>query len=97
METGAVKGDIKIGGRKNVQDPSESFAGMISCLQMYEGFLVPSQVDFLRKCRVSHTYETKFKYCPDGFEYFKNQCFKISKTAVDFATAELQCTSEPGT
>ena len=91
--TDAVIGPIRVGSRK-FQHPTngvQNFAGQMSCLQLYESSLSPSLVDHLKSCPVVEAHHAKFKLCPPGFEFIKNECFMLSRNGKDFAGAEYDC------
>jgi Lectin C-type domain len=89
----AVNAPIQIGSSKYDQ---KAFSGKISCLQWYEGPLTHPQFLYLKDCPVNVTYQGKSSLCPQGYDYYKKNCYKISLKAQDFATAEAYCTSTPG-
>jgi Lectin C-type domain len=90
----AVNAPIQIGSSKYGQ--STAFSGKLSCLQWYEGPITHPQFVYLSKCPVNNTYQGKSSLCPQGFEYYKKNCYKFATKAQDFATAEAYCTSPPG-
>ena len=91
----AVNAPIQIGSNKYQQ--TEAFAGKISCLQWYEGPIIQPQFLYLKQCPANMTYyPSKATLCPQGYEYYKKNCYKFSLRAQDFATAEAYCTSSPG-
>jgi Lectin C-type domain len=91
----AVNAPVQVGSGKYQQ--SNAFSGKLSCLQWYEGPLKHSQFQYLKDCPVNATYPRKAALCPQGFEYYKKNCFKFSSKPQDFATAEAYCTSSSGT
>ena len=90
----AVNAPIQIGSNKYLQ--SGAYSGKMSCLQWYEGPLTQSQFIYLKQCPLNNTYPSKATLCPQGFEYYKKNCYKFSSKAQDFASAEAYCTSTPG-
>jgi hypothetical protein len=90
----AVNAPIQIGSSKYNQ--FQAFSGKISCLQWYEGPITQPQFVYLNKCPVNNTYQGKSSLCPQGFEYYKRNCYKFATKAQDFATSEAYCTSTPG-
>ena len=93
--TDAVIGPLRIGSRK-FQHPTtgvENFAGQMSCLQLYEGSLAPSLADHLKSCPVVEEHHGKFKLCPPGFEFIKDNCFLLETKTMEFASAEYDCVS----
>jgi hypothetical protein len=101
LATDAIKGPIRIGSRK-FQPPNaastghESLAGKISCVQMYEGALSPSQMDHQKSCPVVENHPGKYSHCPFGFQHFRGHCYLLSLREKDFANAEYDCVSRSG-
>ena len=94
----ALEGPIRLGAKKyESPSPTEanSFTGKMSCLQLYESFMRPSQVQHLKKCPLDGSYIAHEK-CPSDYTYFKGHCYKISGKAETFSTAEYQCSRLPG-
>ena len=101
LMTDAIKGPIRIGSRK-FQPPAtaptgaESLAGKMSCVQMYQGALTPSQMFQQKRCPVVDSHPAKFLNCPFGFQYYRGYCFLLSLKEKDFANAEYDCISRSG-
>ena len=87
-------GSIVTLGTKDTQDKItglENFIGQMSCLQMYEGRLLPSLVHLLKPCPVTQKYLGKMLLCPDKFYYFKGKCFQFPRYDKEFGEAEYDC------
>ena len=87
-------GSVVTLGTKDTQDKTtglENFAGQMSCLQIYEGRLLPSLVHHLKKCPVTEDYLGKMTICPQNFFYYKGTCFQVPKFDKEFGEAEYDC------
>ena len=92
----ALEGPIRIGAKKyESESETTSFTGKMSCLQLYETVMQPSQVQHLKKCPLDDSYTTLEK-CPSDYTYFRGNCYKISNSEETFLTAEYQCSRLPG-
>ena len=104
LMTDAIKGpSVRVASRKfqPFSDPPpasgyESFAGKISCLQLYEGALTPSQMFQQKSCPVTATHPAKFANCPFGFQHYQGQCYLLAVKEKDFAGAEYDCITRSG-
>ena len=85
---------FKIGGRRAATN-TRSFSGKLSCLQIYDQFLQPSQLLHLSKCPVAPDYE-KFSECPSDYFLFRSHCYKLSTSQDVFSYAEYSCTTKKG-
>ena len=91
----ALEEPIRLGTKKYPEDNENSFAGKISCLQLYESILKPAQIYHIKHCPLGADY-LRFTPCPIGYYLFRDHCFKVSQTAASFSEAELDCTTVPG-
>ena len=93
LTTDAVKGPVRLGSRKFQAQltGTENLIGQMSCLQIYEGRLLPSLVHHLKKCPVVADYAGRMNLCPRGYTYFKQQCFQLSRFEKEFGEAEYDC------
>ena len=70
---------------------SNGLDGKMSCLQIYEYSIRPSQSMELQTCPV--TDDRRSRPCPERYFKHKNNCFMVSETSADFSNAEYQCSS----
>ena len=104
LMTDAIKGpSVRVASRKfqPFSDPPpasgyESFAGKISCLQLYEGALTPSQMFQQKSCPVTTTHPAKFAKCPFGYQYYQGTCYLLAVKEKDFSGAEYDCVTRSG-
>ena len=94
----AVNTHIRLGSSKFQASPGQkNFAGKMSCLQIYEGPLALAHFIGFQKCPVKETYPMVASHCPEGYDYYKGYCYRLSQSREEFATAEGSCVSEAGT
>ena len=86
---------IRLGSKKYPENNENSFAGKISCFQLYESFLKPVQIHHIKHCPLDNNY-VRFNPCPSGYYLFRDNCYKIMSSATTFTEAELDCTTAPG-
>ena len=93
LVTEAVKNSIRIGARKfqDANTGTENLLGQVSCLQVYEGRLLPSLVSHVRRCPVTERYGGRSRLCPPLFTYYKGQCFLSPIFEKEFGQAEYDC------
>ena len=93
LVTEAVKDSIRVGARKyqDLSSGTENLLGSISCLQVYEGRLLPSLVHHVKKCPVTEKYAGRARLCPPLFTYYKGQCFLSPTFQKEFGPAEYDC------
>ena len=93
LTTDAVKGPLRLGSRKfqDLQTGSENLIGQMSCLQIYEGRLLPSLVHHHKNCPVSPDYAGRMTLCPLGYTYFRRECFQLSRFEKEYGEAEYDC------
>ena len=89
-----VGSTFRIGGRKHENSAdAQSFTGKMSCLQVYNQFLRPSQIQHIKKCPVGSSY-SQFKLCPSGFKSFRGLCYQVQSKAKVFSDAEYSCATK---
>ena len=89
-----VGSTVRIGGRKHENSAdAQSFTGKMSCLQVYNQFLRPSQIQHIKKCPVGSSY-SQFKLCPSGFKSFRGLCYQVQSKAKVFSDAEHSCATK---
>ena len=85
---------VRIGGKKHENSgDDQSFIGKMSCLQVYNQFLRPSQIQHLKKCPVGSGY-SQFQLCPTGFKSFRGLCYQVHSKAKVFSDAEYSCATK---
>ena len=92
LTSGAIGSFITL-GTKYTQDSGglENYAGQISCLQIFEERLTPSLFLHLKKCPVPEKYLGKMLLCPNGYYYFRGNCFQVPRFDKEFGEAEYDC------
>ena len=96
INTVGFTGNIKVGNSQNpFLSPANSFNGKLSCLQVFNQYLKPSQIQHISKCHLSSVYP-RFSQCPEGFFHFREYCYKISDTEDTFSNSEYLCSNKKG-
>ena len=72
-----------------------AFQGEISCIQVLNKTLVPSQIYQLSKICHVDKYYTRGKPCPEGYHIMDHHCYKLSSVQLSYIDAMLACTSAP--
>ena len=70
------------------------FVGKISCFQVYDLGLKPSQLQHASKCYLDSSYKT-VQLCPSGYTHFRGHCYMLSSSEEDFSNAEYGCLKKP--
>ena len=88
--------NFRIGSEANdFQSDSQSFSGKLSCLQIYDLFLKPSQMQHVANCPVESRY-TRMTVCPSGHTLLRGHCYWISSKDDTFSNAEYTCIDNGG-
>ena len=87
---------FRLGGRNNdFSATSLSFSGKMSCLQLHDLSLQPSQIYHQSLCPLPED-DGLPKKCPDGYTHFQDNCYKISAKEDTFSSAEYLCIDDKG-
>ena len=91
--TSPIGSEITIGGKTaGPGSVQEFFIGQMSCLQMYEGGMMPSLIHHLKPCPVAEKkYDGRMTLCPKNYYYFKKNCFQVPRYSKVFGEAEYDC------
>ena len=87
---------FRLGGKTNdFGSDIESFSGKMSCLQIYDISLQPSQIFHLSTCPLPRDHNIA-RQCPEGSTFFRNFCYKVSSKEETFSKSEYSCIDNKG-
>lgn len=85
---------INVGKYSPTNSEGRLFKGKIACLQLYDKSLsnaevVKSMSNCYEKTKLQN--DKSYMRCPDGWEFYQDNCYQISVTNMPFRRAEVKC------